>query len=106
MTAVVLEPGFVVEVVPPPLPVVEHIAPTDGSTVFVDPRPPSGQCGGVVVDHPTPSAQWSIPNPTGRLCNVAVYTTNGEQVEADVYVNAALITVTFPTPISGALVAS
>lgn len=63
-----------------------------------------GASGGYVIPQPVPSAQWSFPNPTNRLADVTVYTTDGERVEADVWVTPTLITVTFPIPTAGALV--
>ena len=90
---------------------IEVVTPDLGGTVEVWDAPNVTLGGGatsgagVVLEQAAPAALWSWPNPLRRLCGVAVYV-GAELVEADVSVTAALITVTFPTPTSGAIVAA
>lgn len=65
-----------------------------------------GPGGGIVVQttttlyQNTPSALWSFPNPFNRSCLVEVFI-GDVQWFADVQVTNSLITVTFPSPVSG-----
>jgi hypothetical protein len=68
---------------------------------------PPGQsvvAGGVTLNQVAPAAFWSFPNPTGRLATISVFTSAGEEVEADVVCTVNTITITFANAISGSLV--
>lgn len=51
------------------------------------------------------AATWILPNPLGRIPLVQVYLAGGEQVIADVAADTAHITVTFPSPQQGFVLA-
>lgn len=75
-------------------------------TVTVD--TPSGGAGGgadnaVVHSQSTPSASWAIPHLMGRIPNVQIYIT-GAVVIADITSTSSLVTVVFPSAVSGVAV--
>jgi hypothetical protein len=73
-------------------------------TVVVD--TPGGSGGGgtsLVHTQSTPSASWAIPHLLGRIPNVQVYIT-GAAVIADIAATNSLVSVTFPSAVSGVAV--
>jgi hypothetical protein len=51
------------------------------------------------------AATWILPNPLGRIPVVAVFLSTGERIFTDVAADAAHITVTFPSPQQGFVLA-
>ncbi len=46
-------------------------------------------------------ATWVINHPLGRRPNVALFTTDGEEVEADIIASNTVVTITLPGPMAG-----
>lgn len=61
---------------------------------------------GIEFIQSTPLATWTIPVPSDikRRPNVAIYTTTGEEVEADVLATSTSVMITFPSPYAGSVV--
>jgi hypothetical protein len=75
---------------------------------IVGPPGPPGPGGAgsapVRIDAPL-AATWTLANPLSRIPTVQVFLASGEPVLTDVAVTNAVITVTFPTPQQGFILA-
>lgn len=78
----------------------------DAVPVVIGPRGGRGPAGNepVRIDASLAST-WVLPNPLGRIPMVEVFLAGGERVIADVAADTAHITVTFPSPRQGFVLA-
>lgn len=76
---------------------------------IVGPPGPAGSGAGssepLRIDQIAPAATWILPHTLGRIPTVHVYLTGDEPVIADVAVTTTQITVTFPSPQQGFVLA-
>jgi len=70
----------------------------------IDPSAPGA--GDLGIDHiqSTPLATWTIPHELTRRPNVSIYSTSGEEVEADVSASLTQVSISFPAPFAGSAV--
>jgi hypothetical protein len=64
----------------------------------------SGGSTAVLYTQEAPAASWVIPHSFGRVPDVAVYLTTGEQIDPDIIATETNVTVTFPTATAGSAV--
>lgn len=65
------------------------------------PAGPAGSGNSVRVNQTSPSASWVIPHELGKSPIVQVFTTAGEQIDADVYASDTQVSVMFAQPTTG-----
>lgn len=53
-----------------------------------------------VFEQDSPSASWVILNNLGRMTSISVYI-DGELVDADVFMSPTIVSISFPSPVSG-----
>lgn len=68
------------------------------------PGPPGAEAAPLRLDAPL-AATWILPHPLGRVPTTQVFLTGGEAVLADVQAGMDQITVTFPSPQQGFVLA-
>lgn len=60
--------------------------------------------GGQVLTQSSPSASWTFSHSLGRIPNVAVYSTAGDQIVPDVHASSTSVSLTFANPMAGTAV--
>lgn len=73
------------------------------TVTIAEPGGSSGTDNTLVHTQSTPSASWAIPHLLGRIPNVQIYIT-GAVVIADITSTPSLVTVVFPSAVSGVAV--
>ena len=79
--------------------------PSGAVAAVIGPPGPSGPSAAPLRIDASLAATWILPHPLGRVPTVQVFLGTGEPVLTDVAANAAQITVTFPSPQQGFVLA-